>query len=196
MNASMWNCSVFFYWMTNASFVVSSWLSCVCKLDNLFFKTFTPISTIFSGRRAPLDSTLKKNLFGFASQLYSASTEKYFFEKLCGSTYKKKFAELYIDHRPVRCVHFSAIHPASGTKYVASNCPDRIRSKRQPSDSIWHVPCRNLSLRTLSTSTLDLYAVLWSKFHRYSLHIRCPHLRDVSTSPAAHANHWTLSQPS
>lgn len=30
--------------------------------------------TIFSGFKAPDDSTLKKNLFGLASQLYSASS--------------------------------------------------------------------------------------------------------------------------
>lgn len=57
-----------FYAMAKAS-VCGSRLNCVCKLDNFIFSTFKPINTMFSGRNEPLDSTLKKNLFGFASQL-------------------------------------------------------------------------------------------------------------------------------
>lgn len=52
----------------------TSWLNWVCKFDNLFFNAAMPIMTIFSGFNAPELSTLKKYLFGLASQLKGASS--------------------------------------------------------------------------------------------------------------------------
>lgn len=48
----------------------------VCKSDNFCFNIWTPFRTIFSGFNAPQLSTVKKNLFGFPSQLYGASSIK------------------------------------------------------------------------------------------------------------------------
>lgn len=58
--------------MFKASFWGSK-LSCVCRFDSLFFSALIPIRTMFSGFNDPVDSTFRKNLFGLASQLNSAS---------------------------------------------------------------------------------------------------------------------------
>lgn len=68
MNKNCIQKKIYVYAIANAS-VCGSRLNCVCKFDNFIFNTLMPIKTIFSGRNDPLDSTLKKNLFGFASQL-------------------------------------------------------------------------------------------------------------------------------
>ena len=44
--------------MVRASFC-SSWLSWVCRSLSFFFRQLTPMRTMFSGFRAPEDSTIK-----------------------------------------------------------------------------------------------------------------------------------------
>ena len=63
--------------IANASFW-TSWLNWVCKSDNFFLRMAIPIRTIFSGRKDPQDSTLRKNLFGFPSAMYGAWSKQNF----------------------------------------------------------------------------------------------------------------------
>lgn len=161
--------------MAKAS-LCGSWLSCVCKLANLFFNTLTPISTIFSGFSAPLDSTFIKNLFGLASQLNAASYcsssnsvcslfghSSGFGNNVC----RIELSGSYSKHTPaankltkqLKNCKLPKCRNGPTQHLINSLSIDGAPPLTYRLDSIWRAPFRNLSSHTPAISILVLCAI-------------------------------------
>ena len=98
---------------------------------------------MFSGFKAPADSTLKKNLLGLASQLNAASSKV---SRIGKNVFTCEISFTYIDHLLIHYIHFWATHRVLDIVCASYYCPGHIQKIHLPLDSTLHVPCQNLNI--------------------------------------------------